>query len=91
MTYKKAIKVLEELWRYEYTTKYTTQEIREAIDIAIVSLAMLGDIKAHRLLSSISKEHFDKLPDLSKGYQLGWNGALNAIETEFNYKSGQGD
>lgn len=35
-----AIKRLTEIWRYEHTDKYTDEEIREAIDLAIDNLKM---------------------------------------------------
>lgn len=38
MTRKVAIEILKELWRYEKSDKYTDEEIREAISVAISSL-----------------------------------------------------
>ena len=38
MTRENAIEILEELWRYEKTDKYTNNQIRKAIDIAIKAL-----------------------------------------------------
>ena len=37
---EEAIKRLTEIWRYEHTDKYTDEEIREAIDLAIDNLKM---------------------------------------------------
>lgn len=37
MTQEKTIEILEDLWRYE-KVKYTDQEVREAIDMAIEAL-----------------------------------------------------
>jgi len=34
----KVIEILKELWRYEKTEKYTDEEIRQALDIAILKL-----------------------------------------------------
>ena len=38
MTIKKAIEILQELWRYKKTDKYTEAEIRLALDVAIQTL-----------------------------------------------------
>ena len=38
-----AIKRLTEVWRYEHTEKYTGEEIREAIDLAIDTLKQKDD------------------------------------------------
>ena len=38
MTEEKAIVILQELWRYKETDKYTESEIRLALDIAIQTL-----------------------------------------------------
>ena len=42
MTRKVAIEILEELWRYKDTEKYTEQQIRNAITMAIRSLDAWG-------------------------------------------------
>lgn len=38
MTKKEAIKICEELWRYEKTTKYSEEQIRQALSLAIKAL-----------------------------------------------------
>lgn len=38
MTIEKAIEILQELWRYKETDKYTEAEIRQALEMAIKAL-----------------------------------------------------
>lgn len=38
MNKDKVVEILKELWRYEKTNKYTDEEIRQALDIAIEQL-----------------------------------------------------
>ena len=42
MRVQDAIEILKELWRYSKTTKYTDDEIRKALEIAITVLGIIN-------------------------------------------------
>lgn len=43
MTYEEAIGILDELWRYEKTDKYTDSQIREALEMATQALEQVAE------------------------------------------------
>ena len=64
MTVEKAKEILQELWRYKDTDKYTEAEIREALSLAINVLSTEGEyIKKADLLQMVVTEEFSDFSD----------------------------
>lgn len=57
MTDYEIISILQELWRYEHTTKYTDNEIRFACEYAITKIRSYHDLV--RMYKTLSMEYAD--------------------------------
>ena len=51
----KAIKIIQELWRYEHTDKYTDEEIRTALTIAISALETVKTLNSQENCKKVLK------------------------------------
>jgi hypothetical protein len=84
MTNKKAIEILEDY--YSGYFGYKIDDIHEAHNLAIKALEKIDDVKNHKFLSPDDPDYFGKLPEITKGYQKGWNDALDAVMNDFRYE-----
>jgi hypothetical protein len=57
MTREEAIEIIQELWRYEKTDKYTDTEIRQSLEMAIKALEQ--ESKTEQFAKWVAKEIFD--------------------------------
>lgn len=89
MTEKEAAKILRDDEKAKHWSELGFKSVDdfnkafdEAYDMAIKALEKVDDVKNHKFLSPMT-ELFDKLPEHTKGYQLGWNDALDAFMNDF--------
>ena len=87
MTNREAISNLKDIKEIIYEVFPMTEEDKElSLDFAIKALEKIDDVKNHKFLSPDNPDYFDKLPEITKGYQKGWNDALDAVMNDFRYE-----